>query len=112
MSEQRSPAQGWYPDTQMVNTQRFWDGSTWTDQTMPLPQQPQRDSSTLEVLGWIGAFVMPLAGFIIGCVLSSRPGKGTSAGLMIVVSIGAALFWFYVVSSAMEPDTVTYYRRY
>jgi hypothetical protein len=27
------PAAGWYPDPQIPGTQRWWDGTRWTDQT-------------------------------------------------------------------------------
>jgi hypothetical protein len=30
---------GWYRDPRMANTQRFFDGEQWTDQTAPLPPQ-------------------------------------------------------------------------
>lgn len=26
---------GWYPDSQMANTQRYWDGARWTEQVAP-----------------------------------------------------------------------------
>lgn len=32
---------GWYPDVKAVNTQRYFDGTTWTDQVQPLPP-PQK----------------------------------------------------------------------
>lgn len=28
-------APGWYPDPHQANTQRYWDGVTWTQQTAP-----------------------------------------------------------------------------
>ena len=28
---------GWYPDTTMPGTQRYWDGAAWTTHTAPLP---------------------------------------------------------------------------
>lgn len=31
---------GWYPDPQGMATQRWWDGSSWTDQLAPLPAPP------------------------------------------------------------------------
>lgn len=31
---QKTPA-GWYPDPYMANTQRYWDGQRWSDQSAP-----------------------------------------------------------------------------
>lgn len=46
MSEQQgtapaSPPEGWYPDPQNAELQRYWDGNAWTDQTQePIDQTP------------------------------------------------------------------------
>ena len=32
-----TPAPGWYPDPSAPGTQRYWDGTAWTDSTAPLP---------------------------------------------------------------------------
>ena len=29
---------GWYPDPNGATIQRYWDGTTWTDHTAPIPQ--------------------------------------------------------------------------
>lgn len=31
---------GWYPDTQHSGSERYWDGSQWTDQSRPANQPP------------------------------------------------------------------------
>lgn len=31
---------GWYPDTDMPGTVRFWDGKAWTKQVAPAPPKP------------------------------------------------------------------------
>lgn len=54
MADEQIPP-GWYPDREMVNTQRFWDGEKWTDQTMPLPPAPTRGFSA-----WKGITVVAL----------------------------------------------------
>ena len=35
MTNTNNPAAGWYPDPQNTLSQRYWDGSSWTDQTRP-----------------------------------------------------------------------------
>lgn len=36
-----APAAGWYPDPSNPSQQRWWDGSTWGDQTAPGARSPQ-----------------------------------------------------------------------
>lgn len=31
---------GWYPHPDMENTQRYWNGTSWTDQVAPTAQVP------------------------------------------------------------------------
>lgn len=36
-----NPIPGWYPDPQSPTSQRYWDGTAWTDQTRPvMPSAP------------------------------------------------------------------------
>lgn len=35
MSSSSSTPSGWYPDPQNASQERYWDGSTWSDQTRP-----------------------------------------------------------------------------
>ena len=60
---------GWYPDPASPTSARWWDGTGWTDHTMPLdrivpvsvPPPPQApDSSTLVLPAPSGDFVPPL----------------------------------------------------
>lgn len=39
-------APGWYPDTTMAGTQRYWDGERWTEHVAPLTQPAQRSVVT------------------------------------------------------------------
>lgn len=34
-------APGWYPDTTMTGTQRYWDGTAWTEHAAPLAPAQQ-----------------------------------------------------------------------
>ncbi|WP_418059863.1 DUF2510 domain-containing protein [Pimelobacter simplex] len=91
-------APGWYPDPQMTNTQRYWDGGRWTEHVAPLarpavlPFVPAKDNGTLIVAGVVTALLFPIVGFIIGIVLATR---NENRGVFIMLgSIGAGIFWF------------------
>lgn len=47
-----SPVAGWYPDPQSPGSQRFWDGSVWTDQVRPasgaVPPPPPPSPSSFD----------------------------------------------------------------
>lgn len=107
-SEPTAPA-GWYADPTMVGTQRYWDGSSWSDHVAPgipqpvaaaaaVPAAADGPSDGVIVAGWITAVVLPIVGFIIGCVLlSKRPGHGVP---IMVLAVLATLFWY----DALTPD--------
>lgn len=57
MSSTASTPAGWYPDTNLPGTERYWDGAAWTDQTramggaIPAPvHAPLRPASNTD--GW------------------------------------------------------------
>ena len=72
---------GWYPDTTMAGTQRYWDGSSWTPHIAPTtpaaaPQQfyspPRRGFTHLTPRDAIGAtFLILVAIWLLGQVLIS-----------------------------------------
>ena len=105
MSTNGGPSAGWYPDPSMAGTQRYWDGSRWSDHVAPMAaSQPRRsteaeDVSGLVVAGVITSIIIPIIGFIIGIVLmaKNKPGPGLAC---LILSIVAFFGWAAVLSSS------------
>ncbi len=64
---------GWYPDRTQAQTQRYWDGQNWTDQTAPLAMPSAGASSTRPgynpaplIMATVGAIAA-----VIGCFLDA-----------------------------------------
>lgn len=53
---------GWYPDSQMAGTQRYWDGARWTEQVAPMPvgSKPAR-KPVIGVLAVAGGILLAFA---------------------------------------------------
>jgi hypothetical protein len=96
MSEQARPAlppAGWYPHPEETGVQRYWDGQRWTDHVthhQPVPMVVSAQSAWVPV-GWVCAFVFPLAGFAIGLFL---PRKYSQQGLWIMAVSAVVGFIF------------------
>lgn len=73
----------------MANTQRYWDGEKWTDHTAPVDNKPS--SEALTTIGWICALLVPVAGFVIGCILAAQ--RQRHGVTLIVVSLISAAVW-------------------
>lgn len=115
----RLPAAGWYRHPTMANTQRYWDGTAWTDHIAPgLPAPPtahagsavaaavraddERKGGNLLTAGIVMLVIFPIGGFIAGvALLSRRPGAGV--GLMLG-SVFSAYVWFQILT----PNEPTY----
>ncbi|NQX13918.1 DUF2510 domain-containing protein [Microbacteriaceae bacterium VKM Ac-2855] len=83
-----NPAPGWYPDPHQPNTQRYWNGAAWTEQTAPgvgpvyqaapyapyvMVAAPSNGFATASlVFGIIGFLLTPIP-FGIGLVLGGIP---------------------------------------
>ena len=88
------PAPGWYPDPEIVGTQRYWDGGRWTDHRAPLEiaGRPAAASDGLVVAGYVTALLLPLVGFIIGIVLLAKDRTGHGLGAILL-----SIFAFWVI---------------
>lgn len=94
-AEPISAAAGWYPDPTMPGTQRYWDGDAWTEHVAPATptsSEPDSDSEGLVVGGLLTALLIPIVGFVIGCVLlTRRPGAGVACMVLAVIM---GVVWF------------------
>jgi hypothetical protein len=96
MSEQPHaalPPAGWYPHPEVAGTQRYWDGTRWTDHVAPGPSAVT-DKSAWVTIGWIFAFLFPLAGFVIGFCL---PRRYSQQGLWIMALSAVVGFVFLAI---------------
>lgn len=105
----RTAPAGWYPHPSMADTQRYWNGSAWTDHiaplTRPAPSPAQhptaRDNEALITWGYVTAILFPIVGFIIGVVLlGRRPGHGV---LCMLIAIAAAMAWYALLTPDPQP---------
>ena len=90
MSKKKStqPNVGWYADTNQPGTERYWDGSGWTDKTRPLgppPPPPSVKSGKRDILGRSEAdrekdrgFVKTVGGIILVLVVVTAFANVTS----------------------------------
>lgn len=64
---------GWYPDPEMTDTRRYWDGARWTDHIAPgAPQVAVRESDRVLVAGWLCALLFPPVGMGLALSLPAR----------------------------------------
>lgn len=99
MSEQ-GPPPGWYPHPGMTGTLCYWSGNGWTEHVAPMPHAPQpaaRPGGPLETVGWVCAFLVPIVGFVIGCVFVSQDRKQTGWGMIILSSVIGLFAFAYLV---------------
>ena len=65
------PPRGWYPDPGGANTQRYFDGTNWTDHLAPLnlpplPRPTRQKTSSHKLTTVVGIVVVALVGIWIG----------------------------------------------
>ena len=92
------PSAGWYPDPQLAQTLRYWDGASWTEHRAPQqpgvpagyqPAYPQAAPATESMTaGYVLAVLLPIVGLIYGLA------KWRVGGAPVVVaSIVAWVLW-------------------
>ncbi len=67
MTEPQNPPPGWYDDPYGAPMLRWWDGTTWTEQTAPVPTEPgpTRSANGLDDIGtWLSDTFRRLRGRI------------------------------------------------
>lgn len=87
MADAPSPKAGWYPDPDLVDTVRYWDGTTWTEHRAPSGNAPQLSPSPRQQPGLNTpmAIEQPITTPIQGK-------KGLSTSWKIVFAVSAMLF--------------------
>jgi hypothetical protein len=98
------PAAGWYPDPEVAGTQRYWDGSAWTDNRAPLNVEPEdRGMGALIFFGYLTALLLPIVGFVLGVVLMIR--RQTGHGLVVaLLSVAVGLAACAILTNEAEED--------
>lgn len=105
-----APGAGWYPDPNDAKTNRYWDGSQWTESRAPIAGVSAKEERADGVIiwGYIFAVIIPIVGFIIGLTQISKNRHGI---WVVLASVAAFIIWFALLSAAAEPShTGGYYR--
>ncbi|WP_148613773.1 DUF2510 domain-containing protein [Nocardioides rubriscoriae] len=63
-AEERGAAiPGWYPDQTMTGSQRYWDGTSWTEHVAPMT--PLREDDRMAGQSWPTPVLMVLVGAVV-----------------------------------------------
>jgi VIT1/CCC1 family predicted Fe2+/Mn2+ transporter len=90
----QAPASGWYPDPEHEGTQRFWNGSEWTESRAPLKQAERTPGAG----SYVVAVLLPIVGAILSIIQFARGNSG-HAGALLLTSIVAGFLWIIVLGS-------------
>lgn len=73
------PSPGWYPDSDDAATERYWDGSRWTDARRPIEAVGQSQgfpagqcTNGLDIAAFILALLVGPVGFVLGLIAVSK----------------------------------------
>jgi hypothetical protein len=99
-------AQGWYDVPDRPNTKGYWDGQRWTGEyapsmsltprSTPAVTSESQSAGTLVVAGYIMAVLLPLLGFILGMIATTRPAKATARQGPWIIAVSVAAFVIYL----------------
>jgi drug/metabolite transporter (DMT)-like permease len=101
---------GWYPDPDQVQTQRFWDGTNWTDQRAPLTEGSTRSDDDYINVEVTPAIVGVIAGIIVTIVAVFLPfvdTKGVPVGSNTLIQNTEGVVLLILAVTAL----LTLYRR-
>lgn len=89
----------------MAHTLRYWNGATYTSDVAPMPvrQGSGEVSDTVQTIGWVCAFIIPIVGFVIGCLCISQGPKHDGWLITGVSVIFGLLGLALLVASALQP---------
>jgi Protein of unknown function (DUF2510) len=97
---------GWYPDPQIPDTKRYWDGQDWTEDVSvggPPPGSTRRGGPGIDVGGvlivggYVAAFLAPAIGLAIGLVLVFK-GRRDHGSWICLLSVAMLVIGFIVAA--------------
>lgn len=87
----KAPA-GWYPHPSMADTQRYWDGETWTDHIAPGAASPvSAPQQSADPRHWVGALTIAGALALVGWLMSDAENTTVSDSGGMVLALGAII---------------------
>lgn len=108
-SPPRGSAQGWYDVPDRPDTKCYWDGQRWTGdhapsisltpRSAPTATAERESAGTLVVAGYITAVLIPLVGFVLGIVATTRPAKATARQGPWIIVLSVVAFVIYLALS-------------
>jgi hypothetical protein len=102
---------GWYPDTQVADGERYWDGSRWTDQKRqalePFRPAPGSNSAgraaarrgqwTANTYTLVGICLLLLSGLVFGAVGEAVDYGTATVVTTIMVSLGTGFLLVAII---------------
>lgn len=100
---------GWYPDPRNANSLRWWDGASWSLDSIPNPSGPAQKAKQAYQLAWLSVILLAvviLGSLIAGFFLSNRTGAHFWTSAYIMYTTGSAmlvpLFFLPTASAVMS----------